>query len=177
MASTPTTTGPGKRHSWMMIAVIGVVSVCAGVVLPQMLPADDAVTQASPPAEPSKKSELAYTPPAWPEAPDPKAMIMRLVLGTAIVLGLCVCTLLLSKRWLRGMPVKSSTAGPLSLVDTLALGNRCQVHLIGVGKRRILIGVDASGLKSVVPLTEPFEETLGDLQEPNDLTRSGPLAA
>jgi flagellar biogenesis protein FliO len=158
--------GPGKRNSWMTIAVIGAVAVCAGIVLPQMLPADSAVvTQSASPTEPSKKTELAYTPPAWPEAPDPKAMITRLVLGTTIVLGLCAGTLLLSKRWLRGMPVKSSTTGPLSLVDTLSLGNRCHVHLVGVGKLRILVGVDAAGLKSVVPLTEPFEETLGELQE------------
>jgi flagellar biogenesis protein FliO len=148
----------------MTIAVIGAVAVCAGIVLPQMLPADSAVTQTAP-SEPGKKTELAYTPPAWPEAPDPKAMIMRLVLGTAIVLGLCAGTLLLSKRWLRGMPVKNSTTGPLSLVDTLSLGNRCHVHLVGVGNRRILVGVDAGGLKSVVPLTEPFEDTLGDLQD------------
>jgi len=130
-----------------------------------MLPADSPVSQPSIPSESDKKPELTYVPPAWPEAPDPKAMIMRLVLGTAIVLGLCAGTLFLSKRWLKGMPARGSATGPLALVDTLFLGNRCQVHLIGIGKRRVLVGVDAAGLKSVVPLAEPFEETLGELQD------------
>src|SRR5207253_5382178 len=40
-------TGTGKRQPWMTIAVIGTVAVCAGIALPQMLPADSTVTQAA----------------------------------------------------------------------------------------------------------------------------------
>src|SRR5262245_33448560 len=101
MSSTAALAGTRQRHSWVIIAVIGALAVCAGMVVPQMLPTDAAVSAPPSSAESAKKPELAYTPPAWPEAPDSKAMIIRLVLGTAIVLGLCAATLLLSKRWLR----------------------------------------------------------------------------
>jgi flagellar biogenesis protein FliO len=172
MQKTPL--GGGKRGFWLTIGIIGLVAVSAGIVLPQMLPADTTVSQPAAPPESAQKNELAYTPPAWPEAPDPKAMITRLVLGTAIVLGLCAGTLMLSKRWLRGMPVKTSATGPLAVIDSLALGNRCHVHLVGVGKHRVLVGMDASGLKSLVPLSEDFDEALNQVREG---TTEGPRLA
>ena len=42
--------------------------------------------------EPSEKGKLDYIPPAWPEPPDSKSMLLRLGLGTFVVLGLCVGT-------------------------------------------------------------------------------------
>ncbi len=53
-------------------------------------------------------------------------------------------------------------AGPrtLRLLETLPLGNRCSVHLVHMGNREVLIGVDGSGIKSIVPLPENFADVL-----------------
>src|SRR5262249_7098333 len=141
------------------------VAVVAGIVLPQLLAG---VTPPTPPPAPAQDTaqpgKLIYTPPAWPDGPDPKAMLLRLAFGTVVVLGLCVGTLWFGKRWLRGVPAKNAAGAQLSLVDTLALGNRCAVYLVKVGSRQVLVGADASGLKSLVPLVEPFESTMSEVQ-------------
>ena len=166
MAQLQQASGPGSRAKfWVPISIIGLVAVTAGVFIPQMLPPLSAPAKSAPSLEIPKKDDLTYTPPAFAEGPDPKAMIIRLTLGTAIVLGLCVGTLWLSKRWLRAIPGRPASAGPLHLVDSLNLGNRCSVYLIGAGQRQVLVGIDASGLKSLVPLPDSFADTLTRAQD------------
>ena len=106
----------------------------------------------------------AYEPSSIPDAPDTTAMLMRLGLGTVCVLGLSASTLWLGKRWLRGGPAPVSGAGQLRLVGSISLGNRCSVHLLETGDRQVLAGVDGSGLKSLVPLPQPFETALDDME-------------
>jgi flagellar biogenesis protein FliO len=48
----------------------------------------------------------------------------------------------------------------MRLIETLPLGNRCSVHLVRLGKREILIGVDGAGIKTVAPLAGFFEDAL-----------------
>jgi flagellar biogenesis protein FliO len=111
----------------------------------------------------SNRDSLNYTPPAWPDAPDTAAMLRRLVMGTATVLGLCVCTLLVGRRWLRGAARGANSGDKLRLIETVALGNRCAVHLIQAGDQQVLVGIDGAGLKSLVPLTVSFENTLAEV--------------
>jgi flagellar biogenesis protein FliO len=103
---------------------------------------------------------LAYDPPGMPEAPDTAAMLLRLALGTACVLGLSASTLWLGKRWLRGAPAGGAARGQIRLVESIALGNRCSVFLLEVKERQILAGIDGSGLKTLLALPEPFERAL-----------------
>ena len=42
------------------------------------------------------------------------------------------------------------------------MGNRCSVHLVHLGKREILIGVDGGGIKTMVPLANSFEDVLAE---------------
>jgi flagellar biogenesis protein FliO len=143
---------------WLPIALIGLLAVTAGIVLPQALPSVPAAPKSPQVAQPPGKGPLTYTPPPALEPPDAKAMLTRLGIATAIVLVLCVVTLWLGKRWLVGSPSQTGKEGQLRLVETLALGNRCVVHLIHVGNRPVLIGADPSGIKTVVPLPESFGE-------------------
>jgi hypothetical protein len=48
----------------------------------------------------------------------------------------------------------------MRLIESLSLGNRCLMHLVRLGKREILIGVDGAGIKTVVPLAGTFEDVL-----------------
>jgi flagellar biogenesis protein FliO len=106
-------------------------------------------------------------------------MFVRLGLGTVAVLALCVATLWGCKRWLRATPAPSSAASQLRLLETLPLGNRCCVHLVHVANRPVLIGADASGIKTVVPLPDTFAgtllETTEDSTTPADNALSPPL--
>src|SRR5262245_45755091 len=91
---------PGGRKKWLTLSLVGLGAVVAGVVLPQLLGATASLPPPAPAAKKTEKGGLVYTPPAWPEEPDPKAMLTRLGLGTVLVLGLCVGTLWLGKCWL-----------------------------------------------------------------------------
>lgn len=151
----------GGGRNWLPLALVGGVAVVAGIVLPQMLggvaPAPEA-----PAAADAKKESLDYVPPTWPEAPDPRAMLTRLGVGTAVVLALCVGTLVACRRWLRRLPGQGGGTRHMTLVETLPLGNRCQVHLVRVGRQQVLVGLDAAGLKSLVALPEAFDEALAE---------------
>ncbi len=153
LSSSPALRG-GKK--WLPLVLTGILAVASGLVLPQLM---GGVT---PLPEPSAvpTDSLAYTPPTWPEAPDPRGMLLRLGLGTAFVLVLCVATILLSKRWLRPPNAAITTTNRLALVETLPLGNRCVVHLVRVGRQQVLVGVDGAGVKSLVALPELFEDAL-----------------
>jgi flagellar biogenesis protein FliO len=155
-------------RNWIVGGGIALAAIVTGLLLPQVLPALSAPaaetqTQTVPPASPS--GTLSYTPPSWPEGPNHQAMLLRLVLGTAIVLGLCAGTLWICKRWLRGAPAQRPANSQVCLVETLPLGNRCCLHLVHVANRPVLIGADGSGIKTVVPLPDSFSTVLETQEE------------
>jgi flagellar biogenesis protein FliO len=165
-------------RKWLPLALVGAVAVVAGLVLPQMLGGVAPAPQPQLAAEPdAQKSSLDYVPPTWPEAPDAGAMLTRLGVGTAVVLALCVGTLVVCRRWLRRLPGQGGVAGQMALVETLPLGNRCLVHLVRVGKQQVLVGLDAGGLKSLVALAEPFDEALADAEKGEPAAQTPPIEA
>lgn len=149
---------------WAGWVGIAVVATLAGLALPQMMTNDPVVAKAPAKSESNEKSSLEYTAPTLPEAPNLQAMMVRLAVGTIIVLGLCVVSLWGMKRWLvaPGQPLASDRN--MHLLETLNLGNRCCLHLVHLGKREVLIGVDSGGIKAVLPLAEPFVEVLDNTQ-------------
>jgi uncharacterized iron-regulated membrane protein len=102
---------------------------------------------------------LQYTPPEAPAAPNPAALVLRLVGLTAALLGLCAVVLWLARRANRH-PTAKDAAGRMQHEGTLALDRRCAVHLIRVDGQAVAVTTDATGLRSVVVLTEPFESAL-----------------
>lgn len=143
----------------VFVCVLG-VAITAGFLLPQAFTGMAPLPESDPiPA--SAGGDLSYRPPAPSSAVDPRALLLRLSLGTAGVLGLCVGTLWLCKRWLPGLvQTTQGNQGRLHLVETLSLGNRCCVHLLRVENQSLVAGVDGSGLKSLIALPESFESRL-----------------
>jgi flagellar biogenesis protein FliO len=159
---------------WLALAVIGGFAVVAGVLLPQMLGAVAPPPETPPAQAQDNKDPFAYSPPSWPEEPNPRGMLLRLVVGTAVVLTLCAGTLFLARRWLRQIPGQGGSDGHLSVIETLSLGNRAAVHLLRVGRQQVLVGTDAAGMKALIPLPEPFGDAL---EEARAKTAETPPAA
>ena len=68
----------------------------------------------------------------------------------------------------------------MRLMETLQLGNRCSLHLVKLGKRELIVGIDGAGIKSVLPLAEPFDDILAQVQTApivNEMPKSQQLAA
>lgn len=150
------------RRKWLVPGLLGVLAVTTGLALPQLLPRSAPNPRPAPSAQAAPADSLTYTPPSWPEPPDPTAMFLRLAAGTGVVLVLCVLSLWLLRRWLRGGAGGIANGGRLRLVEALALGNRRGLYLLAVGRHQVVVGVDPSGLKSAVLLEQPFD---GALQE------------
>ncbi len=171
----PPARGGGRK--WLPLALVGVVAVVAGVVLPQMLGGVAPAPEPRLAAADADKTSLDYVPPTWPEAPDASAMLTRLGVGTAVVLLLCAGTLVVCRRWLRRLPGEGGISTHMTLVETLPLGNRCLVHLVRIGKQQVLVGLDGGGLKSLVALPEAFDDALAEAQEVPPIEAAPALAA
>ena|SRR6266851_6677987 len=120
------------------------------------------------PSPPDAKSgamsgPVNYAPPALPEAPAPGAMLLRLGLATGFVLVLCVTAMLLAYRRAKALEGKTG-GGKLQLVESLSLGGGSSLHLIRSAGQRFVVAVNRSGLQSLVPLSESFEETFDSLR-------------
>ena len=94
------------------------------------------------------------------------AMLARLVGGTVFVLALCVVTLWGCRRWLGGANAGPKTDGRFEIVESLPLGPRCRVHLLRADDRHLLAGLDATGLKVLLPVEGTVEIADADLVEP-----------
>jgi flagellar biogenesis protein FliO len=156
----------------LLVCVLGLIAVVAGLVLPQLWKPGAALPETVPDAKQEAKTApdeppAKYVDSARPEVPDLGPMVARLCGGTVVVLVFCVGTLWVSKRWLgAGMPAGKSTTGRLQMIESLSLGNRCVVYLLKADAQTVLAGVDSGGLKTLLPLAEPFEAALSDLQRP-----------
>jgi flagellar biogenesis protein FliO len=67
------------------------------------------------------------------------------------------------KRWLTGPSSPSKSGTVLRLVETLTLGSRCAIHLVRAGEHQLVVGVDATGVKSLIPLPASFDGTLAGI--------------
>jgi len=153
------TVAPTGRKGWITVAAVAAALMVGGLLTSYFLPhASHAREQ--PPAGPAKTSPagLEYQPPTLPDAPTPAAMLLRLGVGTAAVLGLCVVTLWAGKRWLKPGPPTTPSKGEIQLIETFSLGGRCAVHLLKVGQSQVLVGVDAGGIKSMLGVADFAEE-------------------
>ncbi|MGB6042756.1 MAG: hypothetical protein WBF93_06320 [Pirellulales bacterium] len=131
---------------------------------------DEPPTNASQAGEPQAASDFGeYNQPAMPQPPDFRSLILRLVCGVAVVLIACVGSLLVGKGWLQKGTLKTTNSGRLKQLDSVMLPNRSCLKLYEVDRQRVLVGLDATGLKAVLPLTTPFAEALGSVAELDDV--------
>jgi hypothetical protein len=150
---------------WGVLAVIGVVATVAGLIAPQLLPEENFSVASKANETTTGPTDLRYTPSPLPESPSTRAMFVRLGGMTVVVLVLAVGVLACGKFWMRGFAKNGVSNGNLALVETLQLGNRCCLHLVQLSSRQVLVGADATGIKTVVPLPDPFDNCLSDAEQ------------
>jgi hypothetical protein len=123
-----------------MLIGAGVLVVALGFGLPMFAsgPAPDK------PAAQSKEAKDP-TPVIPPSATGLGASLARLAVGVAVVCGLCV----LAAKWFGQKP--AATAGAMDVLASIQVA-RCVVHLVRAGDRRLLIGTDFGGVKSLLEL-------------------------
>jgi flagellar biogenesis protein FliO len=157
-------TGPRKANSKLaaLWVSVGLLTVLAGFAAPELF-RQHAPEAELPVTEAASTDKVAYTPPMPPEMPDVRMLLLRLGGGTVLVLGLCVATLWIGKRWLVVGPTASSASGNLRIVDSLSLGNHCLLQLVQAGNQQVLVGLDRMGMKALVPVSDSFESTLHNL--------------
>lgn len=100
----------------------------------------------------------------WPPAASDVGagdILSQLAQGTGLVLALCVSGLWVLRQWLSKRSLPAGVSAELRRVESLALPNRCQIHLVEVQGRRVLVGTDPAGLKGVTVLSAPFDAAFG----------------
>ncbi|MBA4065292.1 MAG: hypothetical protein C0501_16595 [Isosphaera sp.] len=104
---------------------------------------------------------LAYTAPAPPAAPDVTGLVTKLVGLTAGLLTLCGLVAWVARR--AGRPAApTGEAGRLRHEGTLVLDRRCSVHLIRADGHEVAVTTDATGVRAIVVLSEPFDVSLSE---------------
>ena len=154
-----TMSGLERLKPWLLLATAGLLAVSAGISLPPLF--GGAAGKPEPVREIAAATGLPQQPPAWPEPPDLGSMVIRLVIGTVVVLGLCAGVLWFGARHLRGQTAGTSGgANTLQVVATLPLGNHAVVYLVQADDQRVVVGVDRTGVQGVVVLPEPMDDGL-----------------
>jgi hypothetical protein len=105
-------------------------------------------------------ADLEYTPPAVPAPPNAAGLVFRLVGMTLALLVLCGGVLWFARRAMRPTDLKGDGGGRLRHEGSLVLNRRCTVHLLQVDGQTVAVTIDATGLRSMVLLSEPFEAAL-----------------
>lgn len=100
---------------------------------------------------------LDYAPPTTPAPPDIGSLVLRLLLLTAALVSVCVAVLWYARRSNRPAASVGSESGRLKHEGTMALDRVCAVHLLTADGQTVAVTTDATGLRSIVVLTEPFE--------------------
>lgn len=105
-------------------------------------------------------ADLDYNPPAAPTPPDAAGLVVRLVGMTAALLVLCGGVLWYARRATRQAAPKGDGGGRLKYDGALPLDRTSTLHLIRADGQTVAVTTDATGLRSVVVLSEPFESAL-----------------
>lgn len=132
-SNVPLSRVPSPRMLLLAVAV-----VVAGFVVPRFFPS----ISVSPSA------------PAPSPAPDYAGFLLKMSAGTLIFAGVCF---LVARKSKPASPVVPSS---LEILATLPIASRGVVHLVRAGQRRLLLGVDLHGVKTITELPGPMPEAI-----------------
>jgi flagellar biogenesis protein FliO len=147
---------PGQPSlRFQVIAGVGFIVVCLGLFAPKLFSIN------SPPAS----AESPTSPLAAPPAADASGLgwtVAKMAIGVGLVAVVCIAVARYVNR-------KNPPAAPseLQVLASLPVDSRCVVHLVRVADRRLLVGVDAAGVKAVaelpagVPMPAPPTQVIG----------------
>jgi flagellar biogenesis protein FliO len=103
--------------------------------------------------------DLEYHPPTAPAGPDAGQLLGRLAILTAITVVGGVLCLFLARRAQKLPPFPPG--GPsVEVVESVSLGPRCALHLLQVDESAFVVATDPTGLRSITPLPDTFEQSL-----------------
>lgn len=137
-----------------------IVRVVAVLLAPCLMAADPA-----PPGPGGAGGGLTYTPPAPPGPPDVAGLVVRLFGLTAGTIAVCGGILWAVRRMNRLQAPNVGPADRLRHDGSLAIDRRCTVHLIHADGHAVAATTDASGLRSLVLLSDPFEKVLNEAEQ------------
>jgi hypothetical protein len=141
----------------MVVSLIALLATAASVAL------------AGPPAG------LEYSPPQAPPPPDAAGLLARLVTITLGLLALCGVVLWYARRVAQPQALKRSPR--LRRTASLPLDRRSSLHLIAADEYTVAVTTDATGLRSMVLLSEPFDDVLAGISPPNEKPEAVPPPA
>ncbi len=86
----------------------------------------------------------------------------RLMSMTVFVLGTCLGTLLLGRRWLMrsGLGGEAKRHSRLQIVASLSVAPRSYLHVVKLDDREVLVGVDSRGLQQMQLVPPSFDAVL-----------------
>jgi len=103
---------------------------------------------------------LEYTPQPAPAPPDAVGLVFRLFALTAAILAVCAGVVWFARRAARPADLKGDGGGRLTHEASLSLDRRSALHLVTVDGQTVAVTTDATGLRSLVLLSEPFDAAL-----------------
>lgn len=118
------------------------------------------ITNASPPVPfLDLNAEEISTPETSGEGIDTDLLI-NFGLWMVVILCLCGLTAVGLRMLNRKGVVAAGVPSGARIVDSLSLGRHRSVQLVEIGGRSVIVASDSSGIRSVVPLTEDFSDSL-----------------
>ena len=143
-----------------LLAALGFIVVCIGLFAPKLFTFGS--TQA--PAE----NTSPLDPPPPPDGGSLGWTVAKMAVGVGLVAVVCIGVARYVNRKSQPAPQTS-----LQVLASLPVDGRCVVHLIRVADRRLLVGVDAGGVKAVAELPaevpNPTPRVIGPVVVPADL--------
>ncbi len=118
---------------------------------------------------------LEYSPPQAPPPPDGAGLLARLVTITLGLLALCGVVLWCARRVAQPRALKRSPR--LRRTASLPLDRRSSLHLIAADEYTIAVTTDATGLRSMVLLSETFDDVLAGVSPPPEQPEAVPPAS
>ncbi|MDG1894890.1 MAG: flagellar biosynthetic protein FliO [Fuerstiella sp.] len=134
-------------------------------------------TQAPTPEPPAKTPTAAFLDltdetqePAIAAAIEPTHTDMLIRLGTWTVIIMCLCglTALAIRRWQTKHGILPVAKGQSQIMETVILGPNRSISLVELRGVQALVGCDAGGIQSIVPVPQAFPDILAN-GEPESL--------
>jgi flagellar biogenesis protein FliO len=126
---------PSSKFKWL--AGLGFVALCLGLFAPKLFN--------TPPAS-SDTQDARVTPAATADG-SLGWTVAKMAVGVGLIAVVCIAVARYVNHKSPPPPVTS-----LQVLASLPVDGRCVVHLIRVADRRLLVGVDPSGVKAVAEL-------------------------
>lgn len=108
---------------------------------------------------------LEYAPPPPPAPPSAAGLVFKMVALTLLMLCVCGGVLWFARR-AGAQPIGTGPAGRMELQGSLALDRRSTLHLVKVDGLTVAVTTDATGLRALVLLSEPFGDMLDATDAP-----------